>query len=78
MHSKSIFFIIPHPFYWKTKSAFAVRDGDWKLIVNRDTHQNELYDLAKDFRETRNLSDIHPEKVKEMTPLLEEFKKGDR
>ncbi len=64
--------------YWKTRQAYAVREGDWKLLVNRSNNDIELYDLKNDFRETRNLRDSNPDRVKQMLELLEEFKKGDR
>jgi arylsulfatase A-like enzyme len=34
----------------------AVRDGDWKLLVNADGSGPELYDLATDAKETKNLA----------------------
>jgi arylsulfatase A-like enzyme len=34
----------------------AVRDGQWKLLVNADGTQAELYDLEQDAHETRNLA----------------------
>ncbi len=64
--------------YWKTRQTYAVREGDWKLLVNRSNNDIELYDLENDFREIRNLRDSNPEIVKQMMDLLEEFKKGDR
>ena len=33
----------------------AVRDGQWKLLVNADGTQAELYDLEQDVQETCNL-----------------------
>jgi arylsulfatase A-like enzyme len=39
----------------------AVRDGNWKLLVNADGTQSELYDLAADPKETRNLSASNPD-----------------
>ena len=38
----------------------AVLDGDWKLIVNADGTGVELYDLAADPKEARNLADDKP------------------
>jgi arylsulfatase A-like enzyme len=64
--------------YWKTSQAYAVRDGDWKLLVNRNDNSIELYDLENDFRETQNLVRMHPERSAQLLALLEEFKKGDR
>jgi arylsulfatase A-like enzyme len=34
----------------------AVRDGDWKLLVNANGSGAELYDLATDATETKNLA----------------------
>lgn len=64
--------------YWKTGGTEAVRDGDWKLLVNRNNNNVELYNLENDFRETRNLSQVNPDKVEHLINLLEKFKKGDR
>ena len=35
----------------------AVRDGKWKLLVNADGTQTELYDLEQDVHETKNLAE---------------------
>ncbi|HOX58626.1 MAG TPA: sulfatase-like hydrolase/transferase [Candidatus Paceibacterota bacterium] len=35
----------------------AVRDGNWKLLVNADGTQRELYNIAADPNETANLAD---------------------
>jgi arylsulfatase A-like enzyme len=64
-------------FYWKIKGASAVRKGDWKLLIRDDGH-TELYDLKVDFRENRDLSDQHPEQVRSMLALLEEYRRDDR
>ncbi|MGC9354215.1 MAG: sulfatase-like hydrolase/transferase, partial [Mariniphaga sp.] len=66
------------PIYWKIRSHYAVREGKWKLMLNRNTNKAELYDLENDFRETRDLSETHPEKTAYLMKLLEGFKKGDR
>ena len=48
-----------------------VRHKDWKLIVPVDASLTpELYHLAPDPAETRNLSKERPEKVQELTALL--------
>ncbi|MFH5885432.1 sulfatase-like hydrolase/transferase [Halalkalibaculum sp. DA3122] len=61
--------------YWKTGGEYAVRQGDWKLIVQRNDQAKELYNLADDFRETTDLSDEEPEKVNQMLNLLGTLKK---
>ena len=47
----------------------AVRDGDWKLLVNADGTGAELYDVVADPNETTNLAAAKPEvtaRLKEM------------
>ena len=38
----------------------AIRDGDWKLLVNADGENAELYDLATDPSELTNVAQDHP------------------
>ena len=45
----------------------AVRQGDWKLLVNADGTHPELYDLASDPRETVDLSAARPEIARQLT-----------
>jgi arylsulfatase A-like enzyme len=57
-----------------------VRQGDWKLIRryfgNSDcTDRFELFDLRTDIGETKDLAASHPEKVKELSWLLDEYLK---
>jgi len=68
-------------------SALALRDGDWKLIVpNGGAKKNtateagevELYDLATDPGETKNLASAMPERVAELRVKLTEASKADR
>ncbi|WP_406700333.1 sulfatase-like hydrolase/transferase [Singulisphaera sp. Ch08] len=42
----------------------AVRDANWKLLVNADGTHEELYDLASDPNETTNVAARHPEAAK--------------
>jgi len=62
--------------YWKTPQSYAVREGQWKLIMHTNTNKVELYDLKNDFRETRDLSEENPEKVNKIKSLLDKFKAG--
>lgn len=48
----------PYPREPDAKSPnVAMRDGDWKLLINADGSSAELYDLAADPNETHNLID---------------------
>ncbi|HTN76846.1 MAG TPA: sulfatase-like hydrolase/transferase [Pirellulaceae bacterium] len=45
----------------------AIRDGDWKLLVNADGTGAELYDLANDRNEAHDLVAEHPDIAKRLT-----------
>ncbi len=55
--------------YWEFDETdqIAVRRGDWKLIVK--SGRCELYNLADDLHEDRNLAEEHPEKVEELVRI---------
>ena len=44
----------------------AVREGNWKLLVNSDGSFAELYDIVADPNETKNLADEKPEVTKRL------------
>jgi arylsulfatase A-like enzyme len=48
----------------------AIRRGEWKLVYNMRTGRKELYNLNDDIEESNNLSDIHPDKVKQLSVIL--------
>jgi arylsulfatase A-like enzyme len=39
----------------------AVREGDWKLLVNADGSDAQLFDLGTDIFETRNVAEANPQ-----------------
>ncbi|MGH9163271.1 MAG: sulfatase/phosphatase domain-containing protein, partial [Vicinamibacteraceae bacterium] len=41
----------------------ALREKEWKLLMNRDGSRVELYNLFTDPRESRNLATLHPRRV---------------
>jgi len=60
-------------------------EGDWKLILGKGSGgwtyegavtepEGQLYDLSVDIEEKNNLYLEHPEKVEEMTKMLQMFK----
>jgi hypothetical protein len=50
--------------FWRQNEQFAVRDGEWKLVVHREGRG--LFDLAEDLGEMRDLSAEYPERVASM------------
>jgi len=70
----------PHDaLYWRFGGQLAIRKGDWKLVKGpglaagpavmqgkANTEGAELYNLAQDIGEKRNLAAQEPEKVKEL------------
>jgi arylsulfatase A-like enzyme len=48
----------------------AIRSGNWKALVNSDGSNRELYDLARDARESENLAGKEPKRAKELTERL--------
>ncbi len=61
----------PHEsLYWRFGEQWAVRHGDFKLVVSKGgSGKPELYDLAKDVGESKDLAESQPEKVKELLAL---------
>lgn len=65
----------PHEtLFWRQGGKTALRHGDWKLLrmgrkLKSDQAQWELYDLANDISETRNLAESMPERVAELLKL---------
>lgn len=64
----------PHEqLFWRFGAQAATRKGDWKLVrlANQGQPQVELYNLADDISEEKNLADDKPDIVKELTSSLE-------
>ncbi|MDO8542089.1 MAG: sulfatase [Opitutaceae bacterium] len=61
----------PHEtLYWRYGPQWGIRHGDMKLVVSRGGGpEPELYDLAKDIGESKNLASAQPAKVKELQAL---------
>jgi len=53
--------IFNHP--WNRSPMLAMRDGNWKLLLNPDRSRVELYDLARDPGESDNVASDHADVV---------------
>jgi arylsulfatase A-like enzyme len=74
--------------------SFAIREGNWKLCLcagsggwsaprpgtpaEKDLPPNQLYNLAADRAEQKNAAAEHPETVKRLTGLLDQYIAGGR
>jgi N-acetylgalactosamine-6-sulfatase len=54
----------------------ALREGDWKLLMNPDRSRVELYDLARDLTQTDNLAAQHPEVAARLAEKLLAWQKS--
>ena len=59
---------------FRTRPGSAIRLGDYKLIHYFENNDLELYNLAADVSETKNLAESEPEKLKELLKILEEWR----
>ena len=78
--------LAPRPLYWASLSnrgsrSEAMRDGEWKLIVNHprarpgtfENEKTELYHLASDPSETTNVAAQHPDRTSSMLAQLKDW-----
>jgi arylsulfatase A-like enzyme len=66
----------PHQtLYWKMGSAWAVRDGDLKLVVGdkKAAGAPALFDLSRDISESTDLTAKRPEDVKRLQALYDKW-----
>ncbi|TWU47641.1 Arylsulfatase precursor [Rubripirellula tenax] len=71
------------PIFWEWKGgdsheytwpSLGVREGKWKLLVNKETQMAELYDLESDWAEKNNVATGHPEVMERLTEKLDAWK----
>lgn len=68
-------------FYWELHEGGgarqAARFGDWKAVRNGVDKLVEIYDLANDPGETKNIADSHPEQVQQAKAIFKEAHRPD-
>lgn len=62
-----------HPTAAERSPSLAIRDADWKLLMNPDGARLALYDLATDPGERREISENHPQIVQRLKRELLEW-----
>ncbi|MEW4486834.1 arylsulfatase [Thalassoglobus sp. JC818] len=58
--------------------GFAIRDGDWKLILPHGKQKSELYNISQDPGEKHDVLDKHPEIVSRLTSAITEIVENGR
>jgi arylsulfatase A-like enzyme len=64
----------PHDaLYWRFGQQMAVRVGDWKLVKHNQGKARELYNLAQDIGESKDLAAANPDKLKELAAVWDRW-----
>ncbi|MEY4181040.1 MAG: Arylsulfatase [Planctomycetota bacterium] len=65
----------PHEtLFWRFGEQWAIRHGDLKLVMSRGgSGKPELYDLAADFAETKDLAAARPEDAKKLQAMWDKW-----
>jgi arylsulfatase A-like enzyme len=67
------FRVMGEPFH--RSPQLAIRDGNWKLLMNPDRSRVELYDLVRDPTQLDNLADQHPAIVARLSKRILDWQK---
>tara|TARA_B100000809_G_scaffold211638_1_gene215347 strand:- start:1788 stop:2171 length:384 start_codon:yes stop_codon:yes gene_type:complete len=67
---RTLYWHYPHYHGSTWKPGASIRDGDWKLIEFYHYGQTELFNLAEDPGELKNLAAKYPEKFKQLKDKL--------
>ncbi len=62
------FRVFGEPFHYSP--MLAIRDGDWKLLMNPDRSRVELYEIKKDLTQLNNVAEHHPDIVARLSEKL--------
>jgi arylsulfatase A-like enzyme len=66
---------VPHErLYWRNAALRAVREGNWKLVRGASP-ADELYDLAADIGETKDLATAQPAVARRLAAALDAWNK---
>ncbi len=69
----------PHEsFYFRFRKHAALRKGAWKIVRENPNDPWQLFHLAEDIRESKNLAAEHPERVKELEQIFAQWEASFR
>jgi arylsulfatase A-like enzyme len=72
--ARSLFWHFPNYTNQGSRPASAVRDGDWKLVEQLEDGSVELFNLAGDIGETKNLATAEPQRVEDLRRRLHDWR----
>jgi arylsulfatase A-like enzyme len=72
--ARPLYWHYPHYSNQLGKPAGAVRHGDWKLVEFFEDGRLELYNLAEDISEKRDLAAANPSRTKELHGMLKNWR----
>lgn len=70
------------PLFWERRNTratsewwprYGVQNGQWRMVMNEDGSQLNLYDMREDWAERDNIAEQHPEVVTELRVMLDEW-----
>ena len=61
--------------HFRTRPGAAMRAGDWKLIEYFEDGELELYNLAEDLSELKNLAAAMPKKTRQLHNMMLTWRK---
>jgi arylsulfatase A-like enzyme len=70
LQARSLFWHFPHYSNQGGRPGGVVRDGDWKLIEHYEDGRVELFNLARDAGETRDLARAEPKRAADLKARL--------
>lgn len=74
--ARDLYWHYPHYSNQGGRPGGAIRSGDWKLVEYYETGRRELFHLAKDLRESRNLVEEQPQRLEELSGKLAAWRKS--
>ena len=60
---------------WKHGKDWAIRQGDWKLVHTRDIETPQLFNLAQDQTESRDLVSVQPDRARALQAAFDAWNK---
>jgi arylsulfatase A-like enzyme len=76
MPARALFWHFPNYTNQGSRPAGAIRDADWKLIEHFEDGRVELYNLAADVSETKDLASAEPQRAAELRGKLHAWQKS--